>query len=79
MTVRISSTHRTVIIRRSFAQQIVDHLKGQENEDKKYHHFVKKSNFKLLDLPYPLLESEMRQYLSQAGEGGKVISGWLQM
>ena len=61
MTARMSSTHRTVIIRRSFAQQIVDHLKGQENEEKIFRHFVKKSNFRLLDLPHPLLESEMRQ------------------
>ena len=39
---------RSAIVRRSFAQQIVSHLKGQENPDKA---FVKKGQFRLLDLP----------------------------
>ena len=42
---------RSAIVRRSFAQQIVSHLKGQENPDKAFRHFVKKGQFRLLDLP----------------------------
>ena len=44
---------RSAIVRRSFAQQIVSHLKGQENPDKAFRHFVKKGQYlvRLLDLP----------------------------
>ena len=42
---------RSAIVRRSFAQQIVSHLKGQENPDKAFRHFLKKGQFRLLDLP----------------------------
>ena len=41
---------RSAIIRRPLAQRIINRLKG-EQEDKLFRHYVKKSGFKLLDLP----------------------------
>ena len=42
---------RSAVIRRQFAKRIVDYLKGRQEDDKGFRHFVKKSGFKLLDLP----------------------------
>ncbi len=43
---------RSAIVRESFARKIVNYLKGeQQDADKGFRHFVKKSGFELLDLP----------------------------
>ena len=42
---------RSAVIRRSLAQKIVNYLKGTEEYDKIFRHFVKKSRLQLLDLP----------------------------
>ena len=42
---------RSAVIRSSLAQKIVNYLKGTEEYDKIFRHFVKKSRLQLLDLP----------------------------
>ena len=42
---------RSAIIRRSYAQKIVDHLKGKHGDHKRFLQFMKKSGSELLDLP----------------------------
>ena len=40
---------RSVVIRQDFAKRIVDHLKGKQNPDASFRHFVKKGGFALLE------------------------------
>ena len=42
---------RSVVIRQDFAKRIVDHLKGKQDPDASFRHFVKKGGFALLDIP----------------------------
>ena len=42
---------RSAVIHRSLAQRIIDHLKGNPEENKAFHHYVKKTGFSLLSLP----------------------------
>ena len=42
---------RSAVIRRKLADRIVNHLKGIQDDDKAFRHFIKKSCFQLLDLP----------------------------
>ena len=39
------------MIRQDFAERIVDHLKGKQDPDASFRHFVKKGGFALLDMP----------------------------
>ena len=39
------------VIRRSFLNRIVLHLKGTVDEDRKFRWYVKKNEFKLMDVP----------------------------
>ena len=39
------------VIRKSFFNRIVLHLKGKVDEDKKFRWYVKKNGFKLMDVP----------------------------
>ena len=42
---------RRAAIRQGFAKRIVDHLKGKQDSDASFRHFVKKGGFALLDMP----------------------------
>ena len=42
---------RSAIILQSYGERIVRHLKGTPDDCKLFRHFVKKTQFKLLDLP----------------------------
>ena len=42
---------RSAIIHQSYGERIVRHLKGTPDDCKLFRHFVKKTQFKLLDLP----------------------------
>eukprot|EP00731_Ephydatia_muelleri_P035440 Em0124g10a len=42
---------RSAVIRQDFAKRIVDHLKGKQDPDASFRHFVKKGGFALLDMP----------------------------
>ena len=45
-----SKRKRSALIRQSFADRIVKQLKTGTYDDKNFRHFVKKSNFQLLDV-----------------------------
>ena len=42
---------RSAVIRQDFAKRIFDHLKGKQDPDTSFRHFVKKGGFALLDMP----------------------------
>ena len=57
------------VIRRSFLNRIVLHLKGKADEDKKFRWYVKKNVFKLMDVP----ELSLRDVLVVPVKEGKEV------
>ena len=43
--------NRSAVIHEQYAKRIVDHLKGLQDCDKQFRHFVRTNSFHLLDLP----------------------------
>ena len=58
------------VIRRSFLNRIVLHLKGTMDEDRKFRWYVKKNGFKLMDVP----ELSLRDVLVVPVKEGKEVS-----
>ena len=58
------------VIRRSFLNRIVLHLKGTVDEDRKFRWYVKKNGFKLMDVP----ELSLRDVLVVPVKEGKEVS-----
>lgn len=61
---------RSAVIHRSLAQRIINHLKGNPEEDKAFRHYVKKNGFSLLSLP----AAGLRDVLVVAVKEGEQVS-----
>ena len=51
--------NRSAVICRNLEQRIIRHLKGSNDEDKLFRHYVKKTGFSLLDLPAAGVRDEL--------------------
>ena len=58
---------RNTVISESYGKRIISYLKGNSDDDKHFHHMVKRSGFRLLDFPEAAFE--MRWLWRQGKKG----------